>query len=56
MERKNNECEALQSFWKQMIHQKRRWKNGKVRFSCGQRCTRWVLEHKENIQKKFQDM
>jgi hypothetical protein len=23
-------CEALQSFWKQMLHQKRRWQNGKV--------------------------
>jgi transposase InsO family protein len=30
MERKTNKCEALQSFWKQMLHQKRRWKNEKV--------------------------
>jgi hypothetical protein len=30
MERKTSKCEALQSFWKQMLHQKRRWKNGKV--------------------------
>jgi hypothetical protein len=29
MERKTNKCEALQSFWKQMLHQKRRWQNGK---------------------------
>jgi hypothetical protein len=29
MERKTNKCEALQSFWKQILHQKRKWKNGK---------------------------
>ena len=29
MERKTSECEALHSFWKQMLHQKRRWKMGK---------------------------
>jgi transposase InsO family protein len=25
MERKMRKCKALQSFWKQMLHQKRRW-------------------------------
>jgi transposase InsO family protein len=25
-----NKCEALQSFWKKMLHQKRRWQNGKI--------------------------
>jgi hypothetical protein len=28
--RKTKKCETLQSFWKQMLHQKRRWQNGKV--------------------------
>ena len=26
-ERKTNKCESLQSIWKQILHQKRRWKN-----------------------------
>jgi hypothetical protein len=34
MERNTSKCEALQSFWKQMLHQKRRWQNGKVWLSC----------------------
>ena len=29
MERKTDKCEALQNFWNQMLHQKRRWLNGK---------------------------
>jgi hypothetical protein len=29
MEKKISKCEALQSFWKKILHQKRRWKMGK---------------------------
>jgi len=47
MERKTNKCESLQSFWKQMLHQKRRWKNEKVWLSCGKKNTCWLLKYKE---------
>jgi transposase InsO family protein len=47
--KEDRKCEALQSFWKQMLHQKRRWQNGKVRLSCGQRNTCWLLKYKESI-------
>jgi hypothetical protein len=50
MEMKTNKCKALQSFWKQTLHQKGRWQNEKVLLSCGQRSTCWLLKYKKSIQ------
>ena len=50
MERKTIKCEAHQDIWKKMLHQKIRWKNGKVWLSCGKMNTCWLLKYKEIIQ------